>query len=30
MLRTGELYKDPGPDYYSRLQPAETRSRAIN
>jgi hypothetical protein len=30
MLRTGELYKDPGPDYYSRLQPAKTRSRAIN
>ena len=30
MLTTGELYKDPGPDYYTRLQPAKTRARAIN
>ncbi len=30
MLRTGELYKDPGPDYYTWLQPAKTRARAIS
>jgi hypothetical protein len=29
MLRTGELYNDPGPDYFTRLQPAKTRARAI-
>lgn len=30
MLSTGELYNDPGPDYFSKLQPAKTRTRAIN
>ncbi|MGY4544278.1 hypothetical protein ACVWY0_004222 [Arthrobacter sp. UYNi723] len=30
MLRTGELYKDPGPNYFTRLQPAKTRTHAIN
>ncbi|NKX56196.1 IS110 family transposase [Arthrobacter mobilis] len=30
MLRTGELYKDPGPDYFTRLQPAKTRARAVS
>lgn len=30
MLRTGELYKDPGPDYFTRLQPAKSRARAIS
>ena len=30
MLSSGELYNDPGPDYFSRLQPAKTRARAIN
>lgn len=30
MLTTGELYKDPGPDYFAKLQPAKTRTRAIN
>jgi hypothetical protein len=30
MLRTGELYNDPGPDYFTRLQPAKTRARAIS
>lgn len=30
MLTTGELYKDPGPDYFAKLQPAKTRARAIN
>ena len=30
MLRTGELYKDPGPDYFAKLQPAPTRARAIS
>jgi transposase len=30
MLRTGELYKDPGPDYFAKLQPARTRARAIS
>ncbi|QHK20897.1 hypothetical protein GU243_15555 [Pseudarthrobacter psychrotolerans] len=28
MLSTGELYNDPGPDYFSKLQPAKTRTRA--
>lgn len=30
MLRTGELYKDPGPDYFATLQPARTPARAIS
>ena len=30
MLTTGEFYKDPGPDYFAKLQPAKTRTRAIN
>jgi hypothetical protein len=30
MLRSGELYNDPGPDYFIRLQPAKTRARAIS
>jgi hypothetical protein len=30
MLRSGELYNDPGPDYFIRLQPANTRARAIS
>jgi transposase len=29
MLTTGELYKDPGPDYFTRQAPAKTKARAI-
>lgn len=29
MLRNGEAYEDPGPDYYSRHEPQRTRNRAI-
>ena len=29
MARTGELYNDPGADYYERLYPDRTRRRAI-
>lgn len=30
MLSTKELCNDPGPDYFSKLQPAKTRTRAIS
>lgn len=30
MLSTKELRNDPGPDYFSKLQPAKTRTRAIS
>ncbi len=29
MLTNGELYRDPGADYYTRRIPAKTRARAI-
>jgi hypothetical protein len=29
MLTTGELYRDPGADYFTRGTPLETRARAI-
>jgi len=29
MLTNGELYADPGPDYFLRLKPAQTQTRAI-
>ena len=29
MLTTGELYKDPGADYFTRQAPAKTKARAI-
>jgi hypothetical protein len=29
MLTTGELYKDPGADYFTRQAPAKTKPRAI-
>ena len=29
MAQTGELYNDPGADYYIRLDPARARRRAI-
>ncbi|MET3143334.1 UNVERIFIED_ORG: hypothetical protein ABIB19_003183 [Arthrobacter sp. UYEF10] len=29
MLATGELYKDPGADYFTRRAPAKTKARAI-
>ena len=30
MAHTGALYDDPGPDYYSRIDPDRTRRRAIS
>ena len=30
MLSTGEIYNDPGDDFYSRLNPDKTKSRAID
>ena len=30
MLRTGESYQDPGPEYLIRLQRARTQVRAIS
>ena len=29
IAQTGELYDDPGPDFYTRLRPERTRQRAI-
>jgi transposase len=29
MLSTGEFYRDPGPDYYTRHGPAKTKARAV-
>jgi transposase len=29
MLRNGEFYRDPGPDYFTRHVPAKTKARAI-
>jgi len=29
MARTGELYRDPGGDYFTRLRPERTKTRAI-
>ena len=29
MLTTGEFYRDPGPDYFAKRQPARTRARAV-
>jgi transposase len=29
MARTGEVYQDPGPDYFTRLRPQRTKTRAI-
>lgn len=29
MARTGELYRDPGPDYYTRLRPDRARRNAL-
>jgi hypothetical protein len=29
MATTGTLYTDPGADYYTRLNPERTRTRAI-
>ncbi len=30
MTRTGELYNDPGPDYYTRLNPDRAKRRALD
>ncbi|MGV7724270.1 IS110 family transposase [Mycobacterium kansasii] len=30
MLVNGTFYQDPGPDYYTRHQPAQTKTKAIN
>ena len=30
MLNTGELYNDPGDDFYTRLNPDKTKNRALN
>jgi transposase len=30
MTRTGELYNDPGPDYYTRLNPERAKRRALD
>jgi transposase len=30
MLSTGELYRDPGDDFYARLNPDKAKTRAIN
>ncbi len=30
MTRTGELYADPGPDYYTRLNPERAKRRALD
>lgn len=30
MLSTGELYQDPGPDYFTRRAPTKTKARAIH
>jgi transposase len=29
MLTTGEIYVDPGPDYYTRRQPLRSKERAL-
>ena len=29
MLANAEFYRDPGPDYYTRKDPAKTRARAV-
>ena len=29
MLRNGEVYIDPGPDFYARLDPQKARNRAL-
>ena len=29
MARTGEVYQDPGPDYFSRLRPQRTKTKAV-
>ena len=29
MLCNGAFYRDPGPDYYTRHQPAKAKNRAI-
>ena len=30
MLTNGDLYREPGPDYYTRRAPAQTRARAVH
>jgi type II secretory pathway component PulL len=30
MLTTGELYNDPGDDFYTRLNPDKAKNRALN
>jgi transposase len=30
MLSTGELYRDPGDDFYARLNPDKAKTRAID
>jgi transposase len=30
MLTNGDLYRDPGADYFTRRIPAKTRARAID
>jgi transposase len=30
MLTNGEIYTDPGPDYFIRQRPAQTQIRAIH
>lgn len=30
MARTGELYNDPGPDFYTRLHPDKAKRRALD
>ena len=29
MLKSGEFYRDPGPDYYTRRDPAKAKARAV-
>jgi len=29
MLKGGEFYRDPGPDYYTRRDPAKAKARAV-
>jgi hypothetical protein len=29
MLTTGKVYRDPGPDYFTKRQPARVRARAV-
>lgn len=30
ILTTGELYRDPGPDYFTQHSPAKAKARAIS